>query len=473
MDPADAYVELYDALTDCSGSSICDWWQDQDTKDLGDRVCNDVLTQGDLPDHWMPASRPAQSDQPALKRCLGILRGLDIALGSVADETDALRYDELRYLRYRLRFQGRLNQATSGSLVFRRARPCRPSTTAQTLVDALSLIRIPPHVSVRVHINPVMAVDDLPDLETLDNMDAELEPLPPIPVAQLPMLAEGDDLIWEKIDRASGRFYTVAPNSARLQGRPVDALAALDDSDAVLALLPEACVDDDLAEEWQDVLRNHPAPSHSRLAWLLIGTGPLTPTKGPGITGRRPNRAVLMTRAGKILLTQDKQRGFTFTAGQQREYGVAALGRTTRDEHIDLGTDFKALESRYGRFGIHICEDLGRHDLQSDVIASGVTHLMVPVLAAAMHDEGWQANAAESLVIAAGTSVAVTNGLAINRFVPAAYGGGPAPTLVAIKPPTGHPTEYPSLSDMVREYACTKTAISALEDALTPRTADW
>ncbi|GHF99996.1 hypothetical protein GCM10018777_08170 [Streptomyces albogriseolus] len=473
MDPADAYVELYDLLTLCSGSSLADWSREDETLALIDQVCCEVLAQGELPDGWMPAELPQQSDQPALRRCLGILLGLDSALDSAALETDVLPYDELRYLRYRMRLHGRLNQATSGSLVVRRARPFRPSTAAQNLADLLSFIRIPSHVSARVQIHVVTSVNDLPDLEPVISTDPELEPLPPIPVAQMPMLADGEDLVWEKLDRPAGQFYTVAPKTTRLRERILDALTALDDSDAVLGLLPEACIDDSLAREWQEVLRNHPPPSHSRLTWLLIGTGPLTRSGGLGLTDRRPNRAVLLTRAGKVLMTQDKQHGFTFTAGQQQTYGVTALGHTTRDEHIDSGTDFRALESRYGRFGLNICEDLGRHDVQSDVIASGVTHLMVPVLAAAMHDKGWQAQAAQTLVIEAGTAVAVTNGLAINRYVPATYGGGPAPTLVAIKAPTGHPTEYPGLSDMVREYACPKTAISAKQDALTPRTADW
>jgi predicted amidohydrolase len=467
MDPADAFVRLYDALRQCPASRLEEWWElGQDT---AERVCCDVEATGDLPEHWMPAG-PAPTP-----RSFGVLCGLDRALRNADPAADTLANRQLGYLRTRLRLTGRLNDETNGKLLFRRARSARPTAlpgvpVIQGIDDFLSLLRISDERSSHIHIERVLEVLDLPDIDY--GTDRDLDPLPPLPIAQLPLLADKDDLRWELYDPA---YYQVAP-SDDLRVHLRAALTALDSSDAVLALLPEASLNDALVQEWQELLRNNPRPEHSRLTWIMIGTGPVTSVGNPAGGDRPPNRAVLLHRRGDLLLTQDKQHGFTFTGDQQRDYGVDLGG--ARAERIAEGTEMSLLEARHGRFGILICEDLNWHYQQGDVIAAGVTHLLVPVLAAAMWDRAWQAMAAKVLVIEAGTDIAVSNGLAIHRFVPARYTGAtltPAPTLLIIASLPGKHDQWPNHSDLVRSYACPEDVMitDPREDSLTPRVADW
>jgi hypothetical protein len=128
------------------------------------------------------------------------------------------------------------------------------------------------------------------------------------------------------------------------------------------------------------------------------------------------------------------------------------------------------LESRCGRFGVQICEDLNRMEHQQYIVAAGVTHLLVPVLAGAMWDGGWQAKAGRDLAVALGAKIAVGNSMALERF----FGDKPAPTLLTVAGPAIPPSQYLTTRDLVRVHLNQNAATTdAREDALTPRVADW
>lgn len=469
MDPADAYVEIYDTLRGCAAGLLSDWSENAAVKSAAEQVRRDVEADGELSERWLPGATGHPSPE-----LLGVLLGLDRALLNANGEADALSTRTLGYLRSRLQIHGRLNDGTSGSLLFRRARSARPNTEPQTLGDFLNLVRVP--ASARVHIVPVAEVLDLPDRGVANS--EELDVLPRLPVAQFPMLAERADLRWRQLNNNGRKFYSVGPDDS-LSAHVSDVLAAADASGAVLALLPEASLSDHLVRSWRDTLANTPRPDDSQLTWLMVGTGPVTEVGGPATCNRPTNRAVLLHRRGDVLLTQDKQRGFTFTAGQQTEYEIDLGG--TRDEYLAQGTSLALLEARYGRFGVLICEDADQHSPQSDIIAVGATHLLVPILAAAMWDQGWQAVAAKRFVMEAGTDVAVCNGVAFHRFVPFPHAPRPplalkpAPTLLIITAPPGHTGEWPSHDDLVTAHAAPDSvaALDARTDALMPRLADW
>ena len=465
MDAADAYVELYDTLVRCDLPHLSDWSVTQDVQDIADQIRSEVEAQGELPDHlwntWLPEG-PACTAQ-----ALGVLLGLDRALLNADRARDTLANRALGHLRARLEMYGRLNEETSGRLLFRRAKPSRPNHEPQSLDGFLNLIRIPPHIDANITIVLVSEVRDLPDLED-DEYSGELQPLPQLPTAQLPILAEATDLVWDiKDDHPPYKYYSVRPNNSALTPHIRRALDQLDASGAVLALLPEASLDDHLLDRWLEALRRKPRPGNSRLTWLLVGTGPVTSHGGQVLGDRPPNRAVLLHRCGELLLTHDKQHGFSFAEEQQHEYGID-LG-CTRDEYISFGRNLSVLEARHGRFAVHICEDLAWHDTQGSVISSGVTHLMVPVLAAAMWERGWQAENAIILAQEAGTDVAVSNGLAIQRYSPE---GGPAPTLLVCSVPPGPHLNYLKRQQLVRAFSSRDVADPRV-DALTVREGPW
>lgn len=456
IDAADAYVRLYDVLYRCPGGLLDDWW-DQGVEQLATQVSAEVQATGHLPDERMPDPL-----EPGFE-AWGALLGLDYALRGADDSLGALTWKVFSHLRFRLRLHGRLNDETDGRLLFRRARAGRPNGL-NSIDEFLHLLRIPAHLSTHIDIERVREVDDLTDPGYGSHTDPG--PLPTVQIAQLPLLAEPDDLDWG----VRNGSYHAGPKATLIDHLPA-ALEALEAGGAEIGFLPEASLNDAMVEEWRNLLVNTPPPADSRLTWLLIGSGPVT-CVGTRPTANRPtNRAVLLHRNGDVLLTHDKQRGFTFTKTQQQESGIDLGG--TRTEYLAQGTDITLLESSYGRIGILICEDLDWHDVRGDVIAAGVTHLLVPVLAPAMWRKGWQEKAAMILVKEAGTTTAVGNGLAINRYVPERYAPPqtPAPTLMVFTCPDDCHDEWPSDDDLITAYVCAIPAsgIDARADALTIR----
>ncbi|WP_406467789.1 hypothetical protein [Streptomyces sp. NBC_01594] len=469
MDPADAYVRLYDALNLTAGSDLDDWDQEPGVDEIALRVCAEILDDpdGQLRDKWVESGL---APRPEL---LGVLLGLDLVMEAVHPNTDFLDGRSLDYLRTRLEMFGRLNSdETYGALLFRHRHGAgRPFHVPQKLDDLLSLIRIP--ASSNIHVDVLREADDLPDPGLHPEDDPSVMTSPRIELAQLPFLAEANDLIWEARSLRKRNYYTVQPDSSRMKAHISAALAALDDSGASLAFLPEASLDDDILTAWRDALRTRPDPTAGP-TWLMVGTGPVLAHGTRSSRDRRPNRAVLLNRRGDPLLIQDKQRGFTLTPKQQNDYGLR-IGEpppVMRGEYHVQATGLSLIESRYGRFGIHICEDVGWHEMRGAVIAAGVTHLLVPVLAAPIADQGWQEQAAMDLVKEAGTDVAVSNGLAIARTT---YEHEPATTLLLIKVPPDHTDDrYLSRDEMVSGHRSPLDAgAEARADALAPRRTTW
>ncbi|ALG08642.1 hypothetical protein [Kibdelosporangium phytohabitans] len=463
MDPADAYVNLYDLLRLVDASVLSDWSDSEQVREIADQVRLDVERDGVLSGQLLP---DPLIESPGV---FGVLLGLDLALLHASKEMDSLAFTPLDRLRTRLTITGRLNDETSGFLVFKRASSLRPTEDPEHLDDFLHLIRVSPYESADLHIQFVPELYDLPDMEAIADTE-ELGAPPPLTIAQLPFLAEPEDVEWATID-ARGTFYSTAPASARLLPHLGDALTALDESGAVLGVLSEACLDDALLGKWCELLESTPRPEGGLLTWIVLGSGPVTAAGPPLQSLRPPNRAVLVHRSGRarLLLTQDKQTGFTFTVDKQHEYRVD-LGDVKRDEFIPHVHQLNLLESRLGRFGVQICEDLGRPERHQSVVSAGVTHLVVPVLAASMWNQGWQARAGETLGVRGGIKVAVSNSLAIHRF----FNEMPSPTLLVVSGPHGTQDHYLRSEEMVRVYSNVNgKTMEAREDALRPRTAEW
>nr|WP_042191390.1 hypothetical protein [Kibdelosporangium sp. MJ126-NF4]CEL20048.1 hypothetical protein [Kibdelosporangium sp. MJ126-NF4]CTQ97272.1 hypothetical protein [Kibdelosporangium sp. MJ126-NF4] len=464
MDPADAYVKLYDLLRTVDASVLSDWSDTEQAREIADQVRLEVERDGSLSARVLP---DPLIESPGV---FAVLLGLDLALLHASKEMDTLAFNPLDGLRTRLTMTGRLNDETSGFLVFKRSVSLRPNEDPEHLDDFLNLIRVSPYDSADLHMQYVPELYDLPDMEAISDAE-ELGSPPPLTVAQLPFLAEPDDVRWRTFDTRAGFYYSTMPDSERLLPHLTDALTALDDSGAVLGILPESCLDDTLFGKWCELLESTPRPESSSLTWIVLGSGPVS-RAGPSLQSNRPpNRAVLVHRSGRarLLLTQDKQSGFTFTVDKQHEYRVD-LGDVKRDEYIPHVHQLTLLESRLGRFGIQICEDLGRPERHQRLTAAGVTHLVVPVLAAAMWNQGWQARAGETLGVRSGMKVVVSNGLAIHRF----FNEMPAPTLLVVSGPQGTQDHYLKSEELVRVSSNVNgKTMEAREDALKPRTAQW
>ena len=345
-----------------------------------------------------------------------------------------------------------------------------------------ALVRVPQHLWRLAQPDPperwrIRAVDDLRYrlVTGLSGGDAGSIDRSPLRVAQLPFLAEAADAVWSPVTSAgmaAPNRYAVRPNTAKLTRHVKAAQSALRETRADLAILPEASLDDVLFARWTAAQTTGPEETARR--WALIGSGPVTQA-GPTVTvgGPLPNRAVLISDDGTVLLTQDKRCGFTLQAEQQRRYGIVPPlpGKSNLGESIAVGVRFSWLDASAGRFAVTICEEFNRLFSLSGPFVDGlsITHLLVPVIAPAMFRAGWQARDARAIAEQCGCVVVVANSLAIQPYFPPERDGGHAVTLIAAIPPEGGSYGDGVLMCLPAREATLPTRLRA--NALTPRTA--
>jgi len=481
VDVGDAFARAYDALEDTPGTQLLIWLGTREVSEAAKEVAAEAFWRGQVADWRLPGPFVASADT------LGVLLGVHRALLHVDPDRNTQDRGALGgiWTRYLLSDKPRLNLETDGAVLFAHSIATRPNPrdAPDTVADMVpGLIRVPEDLWRRA--NPVLvpAHHDLTPGWTVKVEDGQIRiGRRPIRTAQLPFLARRSDVRWRVVTdprRPGAARYAVDLNRPAVKSRIPAALVALDASRSQLAVLPEAALDDTLLDRWRTVLRTRRRqPPGGLLRWLLIGTGPVTRAGStPPNVGCPPNRAVLVHRDGTVLLTQDKRRGFTLDAEQQRRYGLAKQlgGESPLGEHLWQGTTFSYLEGQAGRFAIAICEDHGRliertARSTSDFVARlGVTHLLVPVIAPAMWHGGWQAKAACEIADAVGASVLVSNSCAIDQF--ATVGGGSAAATLVAAIPQRRPSEIRRSSRLLlRPCSGTPPPTSPRANALTVR----
>lgn len=476
MNLADAFARAYDALQDTPGNQLDEWMED--AWELADQIEAEALTLAEPPPAWLEL-RPGPD-------AVGVLLALHAVLQVADPDRDQPSRGLLEPLWAHYQLNGNLmTQPAAGALIFRRASAPRPSdvdhpSRVGDLVPAL--VRVPEHLWRVAQPDPperwrIRGVDDLryPLVTNLGGGDAGSIDRSPLTVAQLPFLAAAADVVWSPVSSAgmaAPNRYAVRPNSAKLTRHVNAARTALRQTQSELAILPETSLDDLLFARWTATQTARAVETTRR--WLLIGSGPVTQA-GPTVAvgGPLPNRAVLVTDDGTVLLTQDKRCGFTLQPEQQRRYGIVPPlpGTSNLGESIAVGVTFSWLDASAGRFAVTICEEFNRLFSLSGPFVDGlsITHLLVPVIAPAMFRAGWQARDARALAEQCGCVVVVANSLAIQPYFPPERDGGHAVTLIAAIPPEGGRYGDAVLMCLPTQQATLPTRLRA--NALTPRTA--
>lgn len=390
LDPADAFVELYDQLTGTDESAIA--------AALGrsadiDEVRTTVLAQGGLPDDL--------GAEPLIT-----LFGLDDSLLTVMTElnraSDTNRHGLLRQVQKRLLRSRRLDSgAHGGALLPRRAAATRQGPP-DYLVDALvSCVRVPPAEWARVRFVALPGRADLPPKHRLTASQ--------LSVATLAGAESFDQFDIGPVTRAGTLGYKLAPNPAKFDAaRVAELVSSIDGSGAQVAVLPEGLLDDAVLAEWRTALRS----SHkSACRWVLLGSGPV----GGGVPPA--NRAVLVDRfSGKSLLEQDKRGRFNLRPDHIEHYEMKALlpADEMHVEDIAIGTELVVLESAVGRFCVLVCEDLARLVQDGSFLrAVGPSHVLVPIFSSEILRKEWEEKNANDLSRQIGSTVVVVNSLAV------------------------------------------------------------
>ncbi|MEE4420899.1 hypothetical protein [Streptomyces bugieae] len=238
-----------------------------------------------------------------------------------------------------------------------------------------------------------------------------------IPVACAPFAEDPNEIV---IDAVGDVEYALHPGPAAF---PVDrmrkTLTNVLRSNAVIGLLPEACLDGKILDTWKVLLRESRGVK-SPLLWLVVGSGPIDDSEPPR------NEAVMLTREGEELLVQDKRHGYRIDIDTMRKWAMPTSvvqstgsqdGKRFRDEHIYLGSKLSILETTVGRFAILICEDLGRLIDDGTLLQRwGISRVLTPVFDAELTKDRWEMYATLSLRQRIGSYVAVSNSLVVPKM---------------------------------------------------------
>lgn len=415
MGLGDDYVNLYDLLEGLQRKNLVRdgdlrrWADDPTVSAMRESVTEHVSKTGRLEQHV-----PCEKDP---KACFGTLLGLYDALQLLHPDNGDIVPGSLLELYRHISVECRLNRHTDGGLLFRRRDPPYSVDDPRTVAEYTShIIRVPRHYWEQVHMERVRPLNDIGRPGILNN-----EAAGGFSVAQFPFLSNGSEIEFDLLVVDGKDFYSARPANHRDWDERIRGVLNLADSVATadLVLLPELAASDEILSKWQKAVHEIPRPGNSRLQWILIGSGPITRTGSNSREGDWPaNRAVLIDRkSGKVIVTQDKMRPFTFDAKTRPHH---ARGESPLHEHITAGSTLNIIESEIGRFAILICNDLSHVEPVGEIVAAlGVSHVLAPVATSPIDPtRHWVKEAARQLLGRAKCGVAVSNSFIFGRPLP-------------------------------------------------------
>jgi predicted amidohydrolase len=400
-DPADLFVSVFDWLGEApfQAREADHWLGDPAVWTLARAVQDDVLDVGQADLSRIRTALRSRGAQGAF----GVLLGLDEALAYAHPDAGNYGNAAIYALTDRYLQLGRLNtESVRGLLLFRTSFPGRPRGLPSR-ASMFGLVRVAspkPGAALRW-------VEGAFDLVPEFDADGEF-----IAIGCVPFLEHLDDVHLVAVETRLGvPGYRLAPAStAALRHRVANVLEALDNANVLVGVIPEGCLSDELYVLWQEALRST-LRRPTKLAWLLVGSGPLGNCDPPR------NRAVILHRSGRELSAHDKMYDFTITGDQISRWGLdGILGSENLVEDIQLGNASAMLESRAGRFCVLICEDLARVPQEAASVGDfGVSHVLVPIFSDPCGEHSWATKAGTDYAQAYGSHVVVSNSLVIAR----------------------------------------------------------
>lgn len=423
-DPADLFVQLFDLIGDGpfrSGEARA-WDRDPALRERAAEVDQQVRATGRVP-RPLVDSLLDEGDRGVF----ALLRGLDLALSYVNPFTG--RHDPGRMYKIARRYAkyARLNtDAVAGALLFNCAFAGRPLGIPEK-AQYFELLRVPEADWESVEHGWLDSKFDMTIRRVVEPGDTE------VAVACAPMAGSPDELVVEPVSRFGERRYRIRPRFEPLRKRVEDVLRKLDESGALIGLLPEATLSDELLEEWKAALKRR-RRVQTRLRWLVVGTGPIGDADPPY------NRAIVLDRRnGQVVLENDKHADFELTAHQVKVWGLQPyLGEGGATEDITKGEVIRLRECNLGRIAILICEDLGRTMTIGATLAKcGVSHVFSPIFSPPFTGQyGWVEHPAHDYVYNLGAWVVVANSLAVYSAIDASDVAEDEAKEVAAKAPT-------------------------------------
>lgn len=408
LDPISVFVELFDRLSAQGQRRGLAWWADTGSAAISapvfDRVRTTLARSGEVPATLLGRAKSARER-------LAIALAIDRVIGEVLrlPETDVPM--RLRYIRRQYIQSGRLG--VGKALVLPRREGYHGTRNEEGIYSVVeNVIRVSRRCSSTINfVNALSATNRVRAYSTGVGRVG-------VSVGCVPFLDHPADMRFERISRGRHQYYCIEPR-AELRERIPRALARLDQSGAVVGIVPEMALSPELLDSWRRaVVRGK--PKSSRLRWILVGTG------RPSVDNLRsapPNTAVLLDRESGLEVAQQRKRNpFNLQADDVRRYGLERyLGSGPLREYVEPGRELTVVETDFGRLGVCVCEDLDRMEVNmTQARELGITHIFVPVFSKALRDNAsgrwsWEVIDATKYSDALGICVAVATSLVIHR----------------------------------------------------------
>jgi predicted amidohydrolase len=418
-DYSDLFCELFDRLSPAEFHANVEGWLADQGVLAGARAVESAALAGTL-----SATSAAESAPFAL------LLGLDAALAHANPALGGTPPQAIAEYALRYAESGRLDSgARPGALLPRFATPGRRGQLPNDVADAFSAV-------VRVGATDWEECDHgfLPAHARLAPADRERG----LRVATAPMIREPAELSWRVLERGDLRFYRIHPSGSEATRRRIErVIAAWDDHDVTIGVVPELCLSPELLEEWRRALRGRERASSIGLRLVLAGTGDVDRESPPA------NTAVLLDAlTGETLATQRKLHPFNFSETDLELWQLDDRLSAPIDEDLRRGDRLCVIEAGGVRLAMLVCEDLARlHTFAAALHAHGVSLILVPVFARPTKDRRWERSRAEVYSDSIGSTVVVANSLVMASILGS---DTPVGTALAVAPgqaSVGHASE--------------------------------
>jgi predicted amidohydrolase len=437
-DPGDLFVVLYDLLSNehFRARKPIGWRKNPTVRKLADRVRRDVLQDGYATPE-LAGSIIREYGDPGM---FAVLMGLDWALGSVNPFSTCYDVPTMAWLSRRYARHNRLNspgdEKETGLLLPRCTRPGKLLANPTNKPDYFDLRRVTPencqgilHGRIPSRNDPVFSGGQA------------------ISVGTAPMLEKYADLQFDFHQDDGIGLYRIAPSTAALRDRIGNVIGNLGRSGAMIGVMPESTLSNELLDHWKQLLGQ--LPEESGLQWLLVGTGPVG-IEDVDSDAPPPNRAVLVDcLTGRKVLEQDKMAGFTMGQGQATRWRLPGEPQDCLAvEDITRGRDIRVMESALGRIAVLICEDLKQSVVwEAKFQAFGVSHVFAPLFASPISRkprDRWERVAAQRCVEEQGAWVVLSNSLAVGAEMEAQPPLEPDDCFncAVVGPASRHPTQH-------------------------------
>jgi predicted amidohydrolase len=420
IDLADLFCELSDGIAAADMHAQAEgWMRDRDVAGLAADVGAAAL-EGRLDAAAERARVAGAGDDARVRTAFAVLSGIDAAFAHATPLTATRPPPALAEYVMRYAETGRLDSgALPGALLPRFARRGRAGQLPDDLTDAFgSVVRVPAiHWDACEH-------EVLPAHARLSASERGAA----LRVGATPLIADPDELSWEVHERRGLRFYRIEPRvNGAMPDRIARIIAAWDDNDVTIGIVPELCLSADLVELWRETLATRPRAGTSRLRLVLAGTGNVDGTSPPS------NTALLLDACtGEVLARQSKLHPFNFSRDDLSLWQLEDRLRAPIDEDLARGERVCVIEAGATRLAMLVCEDLARlHRFAAALHAHGVSLILVPVFARPTKDRRWERARAEVYSDAIGATVVVANSLVMATILGTE---SPAGTALAVTP---------------------------------------